>query len=77
MVEFFHEIGFKKLCMFLSITFEEIIASVWMLGIASASLSRSLRLDLGQLCILGYLSWDLSWLFLVILDKSQGSLIFK
>jgi len=47
MVEFLHEIGFTKLRMFLSIIFEEIIASVAMLGIASASLSRSLQLELG------------------------------
>jgi hypothetical protein len=28
MVEFFHEIGFTKLCMFLSFIFKEIVASV-------------------------------------------------
>jgi hypothetical protein len=77
MVEFLHETGFTKLRMFLSIIFEEIIASFWMLGIAAASFPRSLRLELGQLCIHGYVSWDLSWFSSVIPDKSQDSLIFK
>jgi len=77
MVEFLHEIGFTKLRMFLSIIFEEIIASVAMLGIASASFSRSLQLELGLLRLHGHLSWDLSWCSSVIPDKSQESLIFK
>jgi len=51
MVEFLHEIWFIKLRRFLSIMFEDFIASVWTLRIASASLSRSLLLELGQLCV--------------------------